>query len=462
MHYVVQRLGFRPQRSWLAIFVIVVLLVGGAFWIGPFRPRPAELHLLALSGDGRFREYVGIPSAWADTLSPASEAAARFPLILAVHNAGAQSVQPTQLSLSVPARYRVATNAGPLEHRTSMGNPLVRYDIPVRPPRINPGAAPTVLASLDTLWLEAIVPTLYCNAASDSVPEFIAAPPQDPRAMATVRIFYSFEGRTIRQRQTGLLTVQVDPALVRRNPAATPPVFEIEIKKPEAPKPELGALTFVGSRMSMCGDPSQPVELHTALWETLDGGRYFVIYHGGAPRKHLYDLNRDSIIELEMWDADSDGKFEARRAARINIPGFIMPLPKPRPDSAAVEAALATDTVPLDSSWLRVFHDTTGGPLRFASRREPRRTTPAAPATGTAIPPAPGVPGQRAPAPVIRAEPVDSAALRIFNNPGAGPLRFIRAQRGDTVAAAPPPRQRPRPRRDEGPPLLGRPYRPGQ
>lgn len=459
MQYVVQRLGIRPKRSWLAMFVITVLLVGAAFWIGPFRPRPAELHLLALSGDGRFREYVGIPSAWADTLSPASEATARFPLILAVHNAGAQGAQPTQLSLSLPARYRIATSSGPLEHRTLMGNPLVQYHLPLRTPPLSPGSAPTILGSRDTLWLEAIVPTLYCNAGADSVPEFIGAPPQDPRAMATVKIFYSFEGRTIRQRQTGLMTVQVDPNLVRRNPSATPPVFDTEITKPEAPRPELGALVYKGARHSLCGDPSQPVELHTALWETLEGGRFFVLYHGGAPRKHLYDLNRDSIIELETWDADTDGKFEARRVARFNIPGFIMPLPKPSPDSGSIEAVLAADTMPLDSAWLRTFHDTTGGPLRFGARRAPppAATTRDTAAASTTQPPAPG---QRPAVPNIRAEPVDSNALRIFDNAEAGPMRFIRAQRGDTVRAAA--RPRPQPRRETGPPLLGRPYRPGR
>src|SRR5687767_7351003 len=101
MHYVVQRFGIRPTRGWLAMFVITVALVGAAFWIGPFRARPAELQLLALGGDGRFREYVGIPTAWADTLTSASEATSRIPLVLAIHNAGAQPAQPQRLSLSL-------------------------------------------------------------------------------------------------------------------------------------------------------------------------------------------------------------------------------------------------------------------------------------------------------------------------------------------------------------------------
>lgn len=452
MHYVVQRLGFRPSRAFLAIFIIAALLLGAAFWIGPLRPRPTELKLLALSGDGRFREFIGIPSAWADTVPPGSEAAGRFPLILAIHNAGPQAAQPTHLALSLPARYRVASKTGELAHTSVMGNPLVRYELPMRSPRLQPGAPPAIIPGVDTLWLEPLAPSLYCTTLGDSVPEFIPAPPFDRNAFARVKIFYSLEGRAIRQRQTGLLTVQMDPNLIKANPAPPPPVFETVITKPVAPAPEVGGLDYVGARLSSCGDPSQPVELHTALWETAEGGRFFVLYHGGAPRKHLYDLNRDSIIELEMWDSDADGKFEARRAARFSIPGFIMPLPEAPADSA-LAAALAADTMPIDSTWLGTFHDTAGGPLRFSRPRSAQPRAPAPAAAGAAAPTQPG----RTNVPMV-AERVDSGALRIFNAPEAGPLRFIRAQRGDTVRPAP----RPPVRRDTGPRLLGRPYNPGR
>jgi hypothetical protein len=308
-----------------------------------------------------------------------------------------------------------------------------------------------MLPGLDTLWIEPLTPSLYCTALSDSVPEFVPAPPVNPEAMSQVKIFYSFTGDRIRTRQTGLLTVQVDPSLIRRNPATALPTFETVITKPVAPRPEVGALHYVGARLSPCGDPSQPIELHTALWETETGGRFFVLYHGGVPRKYLYDLNRDSIIELEMWDADADGKFEARRAARITIPGFLMPLPKPRADSVAAAGALAADTMPLDSTWLRTFHDTTGGPLRFGAPRRPARPAPAAPGQP---------PAQPRPGPITAATParVDSAALRIFHVEEAGPLRFQRALEGDTVR--PRPRPRPQPQRPAGPRLLGEPYNP--
>jgi hypothetical protein len=445
MHYIAKRFGFHPARGTVALFFIVAALVVAAFWIGPFRPRPAELRLLALSGDGRFSAYVGIPRAWVDTLPPASEAPARFPLVLAVHNAGARAAQPTQLSLSLPARFRVADKRGPLDSRMMMGNPLAQYDLQIQPPRIQPGAAPTILAGIDTIWLEPLVPSLYCTALADSVPEFISAPAIDANTLARVRIFYSFAGRAIRQRQTGLLEVQMDPRLIRRPTTASLPVFETVITKPEAVRPELGALRFAGSRISRCGDPAQPVELHSVLWETPEGGRFFVLYHGGAPRKYLYDLNRDSIIELELWDSDGNGKFEARRAARTTIPGFLMPLPRPSADSSAAAAALAADTMKLDSAWLRTFHDTLGGPLRFGAPRRPPR-------------PAPGQPAAAQPRQAIVPGRVDSAALQIFHGSDAGPLRFQRALEGDTIR--PTPRPRPRPR-DQGPRLLGTPYNPG-
>ncbi|MGQ0813848.1 MAG: hypothetical protein ACT4O1_05225 [Gemmatimonadota bacterium] len=438
-HYIVRRFGFRPTRGWVALSIIVALLAAGSFWIGPFRPRPPELKLLALSGDGRFREFVGIPSAWADTLSPASEATARFPLILAVHNAGSRVARPTELALSLPSRFRVTDSRGvPLPSSTVIGNPLVRYELPIETGAIEPGQLPTMIAGGDTLWLEAIVPSIYCTALSDSVPEFVSAPPQNPNLMARVRIFYSFSGGT-RQRQTGLLTVQVDPNLVERAPAPRPPIFETQVIEPEAPRPPLSALIQIGSRITWCGDPGQPVEIHSALWETPEGGRFIVLYHGGVPRKHLFDLNRDSIIELEMWDQDGDGKFESRRVARMAIPAFLMPYPKPEAAIALVDPTLMQlDSMANTPAWLRIFFDINAGPLRFSTRARP------APAPATA--PAP------APAPATATAPATAEWLGLFHNSAAGPLRFYRAQRGEEIPLPPRPQPRPQP---EGPKLLG-------
>ena len=457
-NYVVKRLGFRITRGWFALIAIVSVLVIAGFWIGPFRPLPAQLQLLALGGDGRFHEYVGIPCSWADTLPAASEATARFPLILAVHNAGAMAAQPTRLSINLPARYRLTNKHGqPLRVHMAMGNPLVRYDLPVRTESIEPGRQPAILNGLDTLYLEPIVPSMYCTALSDSVPEFVSAPAQDPQLLARVRVFYSFSGPAIRQRQAGLLTIQVDPNLVRRDPAPSPPIFDTQVIRPEAPKPEMHGLHFMGSRSSWCGDPGQPVEIRDALYETADGGRFFVLYRGSNPQKYMFDLNRDSIIEEEMWDQDGDGKMESRRAAHMSIPSFLMPYHEAK-DSAVTDTLgggeASIDTVQTTPEWLRTFYDTTGGPLRFAPSQPAAKaqpSTPSAPSTPqpeNASPVGPSAAPQPFKVPNVQ---MDSTAAHVFNRTDAGALRFYRAEHGIALPKpAPPPKPKP-----TGPKLLG-------
>jgi hypothetical protein len=454
--HVVKRFGLRPTRGFIALFILAVALMVGAFWIGPLRPRSPDLKLVALSGDGRFREYVGIPSEWADTLSPASEATARFPLILAAHNAGARVAQPTSLALSVPSRYRITDARGvPFASSTTTGNPLVRYELPVHATDIEPMQPPTMIAGTDTIWLEAVVPAMYCTAMADSVPEFISAPAQNEDLNARVRIFYSFTGGT-RQRQTGLLTVQVDPNLVKRTPAPMPPVFPTQVFKPAAPRPQFEQLEQVGDRFTSCGDPGQPMDLHSALWETPEGGRFFVLYHGGVPRKYLFDLDRDSIIELEMWDKNADGKFESRRAARMAIPAFLMPFPTAAEDSAALadSAAMRLDSAANTPEWQQLFYDVNAGPLRFSGVR---RTPAAADSSPVTAPVPASADTLRRAAPTVPAapavKPADPEFVNLFNNSAAGPLRFYRAARGEKIPPPPPPR--PRVTRPSGPKLLG-------
>ena len=432
MQYVVQRLALRPTRSWIALFIVILALAAGVFWVGPFTAGQPQLRLVALSGDGRFHEEVAIPLAWATALPAASEATARIPLILAVHNAGLRGGQPQRLSMSLPARFRVSDGRGqPFPAHTTMGNPLVRYDFAINAPNILPGRLPRIVAGLDTLWLEPVIPSIYCTALADSVPEFVSAPPQNPQLLSEVRIFYSFSGARIRERQTGLLTIQVDPELVRREPARLPPPLATQVMRPEAPRPLLDELRYVGARNTWCGDPGRPLRVFNVLWETSTGGRFFVLYHGDMPRKYLFDLNRDSIIELEMWDHDGDGKFESRRAARLTIPAFLMPYPEPAATTAAsAESGFALDTAAATPAWIQMFYDTAGGPLRFSgqARARPQPPPPTAPQTAQ----------------------VDPAWLRLFNQTSAGPLRFYRAQMGEPLPPPPPPR-----RVDTGPKLLG-------
>lgn len=292
----------------------------------PWHSRDVELELLVLGGDGRFAESVRIPRYWTDTAALAGGAVARVPLVLAIRNTGKEPSPPARLELNLPVRYRIARSRGqPLSGRLLPGTPMVRYHLDVPPMAVSGEDASVFLPVLDTLWLEPIIPSFYCIALSDSVPDFVPAPPAPVGAIARVRIFYSFTGEQLKARQTGLLAVQLDSTLLRTEAPTAPPVFPTQYQLPQAIRPVMGALRYAGSRQAFCGDPENPVEILSTLWETPGGGRFFVLDHGGAPRKYLFDMDRDSIIELEIWDPSGDGHFTARRQAKLPIPAFLMP-----------------------------------------------------------------------------------------------------------------------------------------
>jgi hypothetical protein len=226
------------------------------------------------------------------------------------------------------------------------------------------------------------------------------------------------------------------------------------------------------------------------------------VYVDNVGRKRLYDLNRDGIIELETWDGDADGRFEARREARYATPAFLLPLP-PRDPSMT-----QPDPVPPDARWLALFHRADGGPRRFAQSsltahpqvavadtaapdsaavaRQDSAALAGAPALDSAAqvdaPARPAAPTAGAPVeaglgPVRQATP---QFLALFADTSAGPFRFSRqppppreparqpaataqipAAGPDTVAVQPveedttPPPPRPRPRRQPlGTPII--------
>ncbi len=319
------RLGLSSRGRWAA-----VLLGGSAAAVvllfAPWRDGPAELELVALNADGAFEQSIAVPAAWADTLYAAPGIAARVPLVLGVRNSGGEPARPQRLEISAPSRVHfIRPDGRPLQGYAVAGSPLIRYELSGGFPVVQPGRMPTLLPALDTLWLELVVPAFYCMTLSDSVPEFVPAPQPDPAAVSRVQICYSFEGDELERRQTGLLTVQLDPALIAAEAPEPPPVFPVEMREPAVPMPAFEWLQYEGSRRGFCGEPEEPLELLTTVWTTPSGGRFFVLHYGGAPRKYLFDLDRDSIIELEMWDPDADGRFEARRAARLAIPSFLLP-----------------------------------------------------------------------------------------------------------------------------------------
>lgn len=338
-----------------------------AYLLLPLGRGGPDLRLVAAAPGGGYAEEVRVPAAWVDTTDLAAGAVMRVPLVLAVENVGDEGTQAGRLELSVPIRYRlVRRNGQPLTGQLGTGSPLVRYELPTGVPRAEPGGGPAPLAELDTLWLEPLIPSFYCMSLSDSVPEFVPAPAPAVEAIARVRIFYSFDGGELERRQTGLLTVQLDPVLLERESPSAPPVYPAEFREPSAPMPALGALAYGGYRRSFCGEPEFPVELLTTLWTTPSGGRFFVIDHGGVPRKYLFDLNGDSIIELEMWDPDADGDFESWREARLPIPAFLLPPPAPAMPDLAYLDAIPADSLAAYDRYGEIAYE----------RYEPRTTPP--------------------------------------------------------------------------------------
>ncbi|MEX1184098.1 MAG: hypothetical protein WEF86_12780 [Gemmatimonadota bacterium] len=441
MGYSAQRRQFSLGRGWTLLLLVVGLLVAASFWIGPLRPLPAELELLAITGD------MAVPDVHVAG-AVTENGLVRFAVPVAVRNAGARAARPRRLMLSVPARYRLALTRGRLVGQVTPGVPLRRYEIDLAAPVLEPGAVTVRLPTLDTLWLEPDLPRYYCTLTDGRVPEFEPAPPYDPATLADVRIFYSFVSDVADERSTGVLTVHVDSSLLQVQPAPRPPLFPVVFHEGVGGLPDLGALHVTGTRTAWCGDPEQPVELLTMIWGNAAGSRALVVHVDGRPRKHLYDVNGDGIVELETWDADGDEHFEARREARFAIPEFLLPLPPRNPE------LLRPDSIPPDGAWLAVFNDRSQGPWRFARyilqtradsiAGERTRADSLARLAADTLPAAPAVvamPGL--------ATAGDSAAiagvtlptqewLRLFNNTAAGPFRF--SQR---AAAAAPPRAAP-------------------
>ena len=417
----------------MAIVLLVIgALIAVSFWIGPFRPLPARLSLYvtggALDGDNMVR---------LEPVSRPGSAGVRFPLVLAVRNSGARAAAPTRLNLSVPAGYRVVRGLHPITPQLTPGNPLARYSVDVPQLTLPPDSALYPLPG-DTLWLEPNIRDFECSVGADSIPSFVPPPVRPPSALASIPVFYSFDGTP--ERQTGTFVATVDSTVLRRPPPPAVPEFPVYAREPEAPRPPTGTLYSRGVRTSSCGDAYNRVDMHSVVWETASGGRFIVIHLNGTPRKHLFDLDRDSIIELEMWDQDGNAKFESWRQARYPVPTIVLP------ERLPIETI--SDSVINDPSWQTMFDDTLTGPYRFLSDSARLRRVPA-PRVDTAA---------------VRVDTtggtprlvVDTAWLRKFNDVSAGPYRFLAnpPARRAMPAVDTTPEQ---PRRPRGPRPLGRP-----
>jgi hypothetical protein len=431
-----QRFGIDIGRGWVVLLLLAGALLLGAYWIGPLRPIPARLEMLAIDGASAVERIAVEPRR-------TEQGGVVFPIPLAVRNTGARAARPSAVILSLPPQFRIATRRGRVAGGVTAGVPLRRFPIALQRTVIQPDSQTEVLPGLDTIYLEPDLPRYYCSIQGPQIPEFGPAPQFDAQTISEIRIFYSFvEARP--ERQTGLLSVSLDPRLLDTEPAGTPPTFPTVIQAPEAAAPETGTLLFDGARTAHCGDPERPVELFTTAWETMSGGRVFVIYVDNVGRKRLYDMNRDGIIELETWDADADGWFEARREARFAIPGFLMPLP-PR-DSTSTQP----DPVRPDSAWLALFNSPARGLGRFAGSTLTAHPQVAAADTATADsiaglaardttaagrPPVATTPATDID--VSDVQPPTPQFLALFADTAAGPFRFSQRPRTPARAQAP-------------------------
>jgi hypothetical protein len=466
MAYGRRRRGLGLGRGGVLALLTGAAIIGAAAWLGPLRPLPPELQLLALSRDGEFVPIVQPILMRPDTVAAAADVVARAPLVLAARNVGAESARPHGLRIAVPGRYRLTGPDGDALPSTSApGTPLTQYDLSIDFPELRPNEMPVVLPAYDTLWIEAVLPQYHCSLMVEGVPDFIPAPPYDAETIATVQLYYGFEVPGT-ERQTGLLTVQLDPSLLTRATLPNPQRARVSVHAESAPRPDLGPLTQVGTRRAQCGDPESPIELRTVLWEGDAGGLMYEVYVDDLPRKLVYDLNLDGRADLEIWDAEGDGGFRALRETSYVIPSFLRPLPN--------RVAILAQAQEADPGWLQRFVAVHEGPFRFAA--SPRRVAaarPPPPALPTAAP-------RPAEPPAVTAEPVDSVWLARFLDASAGPFRFAaalppempRRAEDPTVAAdspavapirpdpqaqpAEPPQAEPEPRRPP-PRLLGEP-----
>src|SRR5688572_26603307 len=147
MGHVIQRFGFSIGRGWTILLLLAAGLTAASFWVGPLRPLPAELELLAVAGDTA-THFVTVPG------QRATDGSVRFPVQVAMRNIGARPGRPTHVTLSVPAQYRLITNRGYLPSEVTAGVPLRRYVIPVSGGMLEPGNTTHRIPGLDTLWLE--------------------------------------------------------------------------------------------------------------------------------------------------------------------------------------------------------------------------------------------------------------------------------------------------------------------
>lgn len=346
----------RPGRSgwlilvWLVLGVLVV--AGAAVWsVGPIRPFGENVSLLALGADGAFGSDVRLDPV------DASAQELRFPLILGFQNDGARAVRPAVVHISIPARYRLIYESGiALESEPGDGGPLVRYTFAMPGEEIEPDVLPVVMAGAEDLHLAFARPSITCRLDA-GVPVFAPAPPYPAEQLAEIEVFWSIETEDAGRRQAGTMRLWFDPAHVRPVRPTDAVFGAVTVERPDVQMPRVPLTALEGVRESTCGEPGRAEEMRSTAWTT-SNGRFLILSFRESPRKYLFDLDGNGIIELEAWDIDGDGHFEARRNTSFPIPPELLPPPPLVPDSlrsdstqaATPDSVLATDTLAADTA----------------------------------------------------------------------------------------------------------------
>ena len=295
----------------LALVAVIVAAVGLLRSGGALGDR---LSLVALGADGRFGADV--------ELAPRADGQG-YPLVFAVVNEGRRSARPRSLRLALPAWFRITGDSGDaLPAERSEGDPLAHFRLPLPSETVEPGVLPLVPAGLDKLRLEPVLASIDCSLSWNGVPAFESAPPWDLERLSQVTIYWAFDGGG--GRLAGLLRLRIPQEGLL--PAPVPTAFgELTAHAGDAPRPDVGALTLESDARATCGEPERPLELRAVGWKTASGGRLVIVMHEGQPRLHLFDLDGDGNIDLEIQDTDNDGVFESRRTVSYPIPAFLIP-----------------------------------------------------------------------------------------------------------------------------------------
>ncbi|MGH7501029.1 MAG: hypothetical protein ACREL7_04655 [Longimicrobiales bacterium] len=352
---------------WLVLCVVIV--AGAAIWsVGPIRPFDETVALLALGSDGAFGADI--------RLEPDSTRVAElhFPLILGIQNQGSRSVRPVAVHLSIPAHYRLLGADGTaLIGEPGDGGPLVRYSFSLPAEEVGPAELPAVMPGTENLRLAFARPSITCRL-DNGVPVFAPAPPYRAEHLSTIEAFWAIETAAGSKRQAGTIRFAFDADHVAPLRAGEAVFGPVAVERPDVTLPRIEILALEGVRETTCGEPGRAEPLRSTVWRT-PAGRFLLLSFRGSPRKQLFDVNGDSSIELEAWDIDGDGHFEARRNTSFRIPDALLPPVSLLPVSLAADSVqrespepetLRADTVETDTVRAATIPpDTTAGRARL-------------------------------------------------------------------------------------------------